>query len=133
MIHSARACRTTGGTDSIVVNQDGTINSASKPAARGSYVTIYGTGVGVTSLGASAYGLATGLPAPGLPSGYAGNFTCTIGSTAVNALFGGWTPTSVGLAQWNVQIPSGATGQLNLKCTDIASGTATQTGAIYVN
>ena len=126
------------GTDSILVNQDGTINSASKPAKPGTVVTAYGTGVGVTSLGAAGYGLRTGAPAPGRPSGtYTGNFDCSIGNATftntVQAAFGGWTPTAIGLAQWNIPVPSGLTGQLSLRCLDHATGTATQFGTIYVN
>lgn len=125
-----------GGADSIITNQDYAtnmnVNSASNPARVGTYVTIYGTGVGVTSLGVAGYGLQTGVGAPGPPAGYPQGYTCTIGSTAVLAYFGGWTPTGIGLAQWTVQVPTGATGKLNLKCTDNASGVSTQAGTIYV-
>jgi uncharacterized protein (TIGR03437 family) len=128
---------TAGGTDAVIANPDGSINSSTRPALQGKTVVIYGTGVGVTSLGAAGYGLKTGAPAPGFPSGYTGNFNCSIGSATftntVPATFGGWTPSAVGLAQWNVQVPTGLTGTLNLLCTDIATGTKTQLGTIYVN
>jgi uncharacterized protein (TIGR03437 family) len=121
------------GTDSYVTNQDYTVNASGNPAKQGSYVTIYGTGVGVTSLGAAGYGLQTGVGAPAPPAGYSGNYTCTIGSNSVAAYFAGWTPTAVGLAQWTFQVPSGATGKLSVTCKDNASGISTQQGTVYVN
>ena len=116
------------GTDSILTNQDGKLNSAANPEARGAFVTIYGTGVGKVS-----YPIATGAGTPLFPSGFTGGYTITIGTKTVNALFGGWTPSAVGLAQWNVQIPSdAATGAQTLVATDTASGVSTPKGTIYI-
>lgn len=130
-----------GLSDSIAVNKDGSINgnpatnAAYRKANVGDAIVIYGTGVGVTSLGASGYGLVTGVGAPGIPGGYnyGSVYTCTIGGSAANAAFGGWTPSAIGLAQWNVTVPQGVTGAVPVVCTDIASGVQTQTGTIYVN
>jgi uncharacterized protein (TIGR03437 family) len=117
-----------GASDSIAVNQDATLNTAANAAARGSFVTIYGTGVGKVS-----YDIQTGDASPLLPPGYAGSYRVAIGSKSVDAAFGGWTPTAVGLAQWNVQIPAdSATGSLPLYVTDTASGAVTQQGTVYV-
>jgi len=104
---------------------DHTINTAQNPAARGSYVEVYGTGVGKVS-----YTISTGRGAPALPAGFTGNYSYSVGgSPAVPAPFGGWTPFSVGLAQWDVLIPTGiATGAVPIVVTD-ASGATSQPGA----
>jgi uncharacterized protein (TIGR03437 family) len=105
---------------------DHTINTAQNPAARGTFVEIYGTGVGKVS-----YPNATGQGAGVFPSGYTGNYTYTIGGSAsAPAPFGGWTPGSVGLAQWDLQVPANsATGGVPVVVTD-ASGAVSQPGAI---
>jgi uncharacterized protein (TIGR03437 family) len=115
------------GKTAIAVNlTDHTLNTAQNPAARGSYVEVYGTGVGKVS-----YTVLTGQGAPGPPSGYTGNYTYSIGGTpAAPAYFGGWTPTAVGLAQWDLLIPAGApTGAVSIMVQD-ASGATTQPNAI---
>ena len=76
----------------------------------------------------------TGEGVPGPPSGYTGNYTFSIGgSPAAPALYGGWTPTAVGLAQWDMQVPQGiATGPVSIVVTD-ANGASSQPGVvIYV-
>jgi uncharacterized protein (TIGR03437 family) len=118
---------TAEGTDSIIVNPDGiTINSKTNPAARGGYVTAYGTGIGIVT------GLITGQGAPLEPTL---SYTCTIGSAApFPAYFVGWTPTAVGLAQFTFQVPSGITANSTqtLTCTDTATGVSTLPGTLYV-
>ena len=117
------------GTDSIVVNQDGTVNTAKNPALRGSYVTAYGTGVGKVS-----YSVGTGQTAPIAPVSYTGNYTVTLGNHfPIAALYAGWTPTTVGLAQWTFQIPNDSpTGKVTLVATDTVTGISTQTGTLFV-
>ena len=108
---------------------DHTLNTAQNPAARGSYVEIYGTGVGKVS-----YAIATGQGAPAFPGGFNGNYTYSIGgAAAAPAYFGGWTPGTVGLAQWDLLVPANsATGAVSVVVTD-ASGAVSQPGAtIYV-
>jgi uncharacterized protein (TIGR03437 family) len=84
-----------------VNKSNGMLNTAQNPAPRGTYVEIYGTGVGKVS-----YTILTGLAAPGLPSGFTGNYTYSIGGSAsAPAFFGGWTPTAIGLAQWDLLVP----------------------------
>jgi uncharacterized protein (TIGR03437 family) len=115
------------GPDSIGVNLDFTINSTQNPAARGSVVTFYGTGFGMPS-----YPIVTGAPAPAPPSGYTGNYTCMVGTTTVNALYAGYTPTTVGLVQFNVPIPADApTGAVPIVCTS-PSGASTQQGTVNI-
>jgi uncharacterized protein (TIGR03437 family) len=103
-------------------------NSVTNAAARGSVISVYGTGVGKVS-----YDIATGSPAPGPPGGFTGGYTCTLGGKSMTVPFAGWTPTSVGLAQWSFVIPTdSATGAVSLKCTDSISGASTQTATIYI-
>ena len=86
------------------VNQDGTINSAAHPAPKGTVVTIYGTGVGQQP-GYPVF--LTGQGAALNPSGFTGNYTYSIGgSAAAPAAYVGPTPTAVGLAQFNLRIPT---------------------------
>jgi uncharacterized protein (TIGR03437 family) len=117
------------GTDSRVVNQDGvTLNTAQTPEAAGNYVTIYGTGVGNLSACANATGA-------GAPGGCTAAETVTVGGqpAAGNFYFAGWTPTSVGLAQWTVQIPANAaSGAQTVVATDTATSAVTPKGTIYV-
>ena len=87
----------------IIVNQDGSLNTASNPAARASVVVIYLTGRGPVN-----YAIQTGKGAPLPPVIDTGGFTCTIGELSAPVAFGGWTPTAVGLAQANVTVPVGA-------------------------
>jgi uncharacterized protein (TIGR03437 family) len=78
---------TTGnGTGPAAVNnQDGTVNSAANPAARGSIVSLYATGGGV---GVSAVGL-------------------TIGGYTAQLLYAGPAPGLPGLMQINAEVPAG--------------------------
>jgi uncharacterized protein (TIGR03437 family) len=104
------------------------VNSSSNPAARGTVISVYGTGVGQPS-----YTIGTGNPAPGPPAGFTGNHSCTLGTQTISVPFAGWTPTAVGLAQWSFVIPSdAATGAVSLKCTDKTSGASTQSATIYI-
>jgi uncharacterized protein (TIGR03437 family) len=66
-------------------NQDGSLNSASNPAARGSVVSLYATGQGSST----------------------GNVLLTIAGYNAPILFAGPAPGFVGLMQINAQIPGG--------------------------
>ncbi|HLW77933.1 MAG TPA: hypothetical protein VKS01_13140 [Bryobacteraceae bacterium] len=70
------------------LNQDGTVNSASNPAASGSIAVLYGTGQGVGALPAFV----------------------TIGGYPANVLYAGPVAGYPGLMQINVQLPSGYIG-----------------------
>jgi uncharacterized protein (TIGR03437 family) len=85
------------------VNQDGTVNSQSNPAMSGSYISLYGTGVGYIP-GAPPDGQAASgpIPAPRAPTVFI--FPNTITGTAVQ--YSGLAPGLVGVWQINVQIPS---------------------------
>jgi trimeric autotransporter adhesin len=67
------------------VNQDGTLNNPVNPAARGSIITLFGTGEGVT-----------GLP-----------FSLSIGGYAASILYAGPSGNYPGMFQINAQVPSG--------------------------
>jgi uncharacterized protein (TIGR03437 family) len=119
-------------TDPFAANADyasnPTPNSAANPAARGSVLSVYGTGVGKVS-----YDIPTGSGAPGPTPGFTGGYTCSLGAKTVSVPFAGWTPTSVGLAQWSFIIPADApTGAVSLKCTDGVTGAGTQSATIYI-
>ena len=84
----------TGTGQGAIVNQDGTVNSAANPAARGSIVSIYMTGQG----GASP--ALTGI----LPT----NVSVTIGEIATTVQYAGQAPGEIaGLTQVNAVVPQG--------------------------
>ena len=85
-----------------VANQDGGINSSGAPAARGSVVTLYATGEGLTD-GANLAGRAAVAPyaSPAAP------VTLSIGGVAAHLLYAGSAPGFAGLLQVNAVIPSG--------------------------
>lgn len=88
----------------IIVNQDGTFNSASNPAPRGSYPSIY-----ILGLGQVNPPIGTGLPALALPlSSAVAPVTVTMGGLDSSVYFAGLTPGSVGLGQINAQVPPNA-------------------------
>jgi uncharacterized protein (TIGR03437 family) len=89
-------------------NQDGTLNSGSNPAPRGSVVAFYGTGQGVAVLPVSA----------------------TVGGYQAEVLYSGPVVNYPGLWQINVRIPAGyiAPGELAVAIT--IGGATTQSGVL---
>ena len=120
---------TAGGTDVITQNfPDYSLNKAANPIARGGVVLMYGTGIGKLS-----YALATGQPGVVPPGGFTGTYSCSFGGKTVPASIAYWNYGFVGEALWAVTIPSDApTGQVNMTCSDSATGTTTQGGVIYI-
>jgi uncharacterized protein (TIGR03437 family) len=95
----------------VVINANGSVNPGT-PAASGSVVTVYMTG-----LGAVNNAPADGAAAPSDPAALAtvqGPVTATIGGQNASVLFAGLTPGSVGLYQVNIQVPSLASGTYTL-------------------
>ena len=91
-----------GTGQAVALNKDGTLNSASNPAARGDYVVLFATGEGQRSPAG-----VTGQPAPAsdppaLPA------SMTIGGVAANLLYAASAPGFVGMMQINVTIPQSA-------------------------
>jgi uncharacterized protein (TIGR03437 family) len=94
-----------GSGPGAILNQDYSYNNAQTPAARGSYVALYGTGEGQTSpRGIDGLIAATILPKPVLP------VTVTIGTKTLDSLpYAGAAPGALaGLFQINAQIPCDA-------------------------
>jgi len=84
-----------------VVNPDGSLNSSTHPAARGSYVALYATG-----LGAVSPALANGQAAPLAPlSTTATPVSAVVDGYPASVTFAGAAPSLVGVYQVNLLIP----------------------------
>lgn len=91
-----------GAGNAVVVNPDGSINSAQNPAPRGSIVVLYATGQGQTTpAGVTGQAAPAPFPTPVLP------VSLTIANVPANILFAGDAPGYVGLMQINARVPSG--------------------------
>jgi uncharacterized protein (TIGR03437 family) len=88
-----------GGTEVSALNEDGTVNGSSNPAARGSVLTLFATGCGQT-----APASATGVPAAGgaVPALTA---TVSIATRPAEVVYAGAAPGLVGVMQFNVRVP----------------------------
>jgi uncharacterized protein (TIGR03437 family) len=83
-----------------VVNQDGTVNSATNPAARGTVIAIYATGEGQTSPAGVTGGVTHS------PNSTVQPVSVTIGAVAATVQYAGSAPGEVGgLLQVNVVVP----------------------------
>jgi len=86
------------------VNQDGTLNSTVDAAPRGSVISLYATGEGVTNpAGIDGQPAASSSPQPVLPT------TVTIGGMTADVLYAAETPGFVGLFLVNARVPSSLT------------------------
>ena len=95
---------TAPGLSSPILNQDGTLNSAANPAPRGSIISLYGTGLGLSSpqLGNGYLAVSTPYSMPVNP------VTIAIGGQSSTVLYAGDAPTlPSGVFQVNATIPSG--------------------------
>jgi uncharacterized protein (TIGR03437 family) len=89
----------------IASNEDGTLNSADNPAARGSIVVLYGTGMGQTVPPGSDGAMPSDTPPlVKLP------VLATIGSQNAVVLYVGDAPGFVGLTQLNIGVPMSIVG-----------------------
>jgi uncharacterized protein (TIGR03437 family) len=84
------------------INQDGTLNLATNPAAAGSFVSVYLTGQGLVDRP-----VASGAAAPiGTLSNTLAKTTATIGGVPATVSFSGLAPGLVGLGQVNLLVPN---------------------------
>ena len=94
----------TGSGQAAAVNEDGTLNSPSKPAPTGSFVSLYLTGEGQTTPAGVDGKLATAAPYPQPLQ----SVKVQIGGVPAVFNYAGAVPTQVaGLMQINVQVPAG--------------------------
>jgi uncharacterized protein (TIGR03437 family) len=86
----------------ITINQDGSINSETSPAPRGTILTFFATGEGLTD-GPNIAGQAAAAPYPRplLP------VTLAIAGVNAQLLYAGSIPGGVGVLQLNARVPSG--------------------------
>jgi uncharacterized protein (TIGR03437 family) len=100
-----------GTGQAVALNEDGMLNSPVDPAARGSVVTLYATGEGLTEPVSQDGKLATApYPKPVLP------VTLNVGGYPADILFAGEAPGFAGLMQINARLPGtpAATGNVPL-------------------
>ena len=119
------------GKQAAALNQDGAFNTPNNPAARGSVISLFGTGPGPVAGGPSDGDVAQGLtPTPDAPRVfiepcYVDEPTC--GSKGV--LYSGLAPGQVGLWQINVEVPMstvpGAARQVLVSYRNIFSNAVT--------
>jgi len=119
--------RGTGMGQGAILNQGYTVNSASNPAARGSWIMIYATGEGVTTPpgvdGRVSY--VNGAPTPTVPSAVA--CAATIGGQAANVAYCGEAPYfTAGVLQVNAQIPDSISPGSAVLLTIAVGGVASQ-------
>jgi len=129
-----------GTGQAAVVNQDGTLNSASNPAPVGSQIVIFGTGQGQTSPAVpdgSATPIGTLSNTVAVPTSNAA--TClnsqpsmcvAMGSAFGDVKFSGLAPGFIGLWQINVVVPQGVSGTVQLRV--VISGTPSNTVTVAV-
>jgi uncharacterized protein (TIGR03437 family) len=99
----------TGSGQAAVINQNYTFNTSSAPAPQGSYISVYATGGGQTNP-ASTDGEVSPTTSL-LPLVSQSVITATIGGKSAPVVFAGAAPGYVtGVVQFNIQVPTGVTG-----------------------
>jgi uncharacterized protein (TIGR03437 family) len=95
---------TLGSSQGAIVNEDGTVNGPDNPAARGAWVSLYGTGIGQTDPpGVDGQVVGAPPPLPLLP------VTVKIGNLDAPVIYAGSVPGMVaGMVMINVRIPADA-------------------------
>jgi uncharacterized protein (TIGR03437 family) len=105
-----------------VVNQDGSLNNETNPAARGTAIQIYATGGGQTSPPSSTGSVAQAAASLTLP------VTVTIGGVQAQVLYAGNAPGEIeGVVQINTLIPSSVAPGAALPVVVTIGGVASQT------
>jgi len=118
-----------GGTgQAVVFNQDGTVNTAANPAAKGSVIVLYATGEGTTNPPGQDGLISSSdiLREPVLP------VSLTIGGQAATVLYAGSAPGNVaGVMEVEATIPAGAAS--GAAPVVLTVGSATSQGNVTVN
>jgi amidase len=110
----------------VIANADGTINSSTTPAVKGTYVTFYATGEGIPgTLGIDGRLATAPYQTPFLP------VSITLNGSPITAMYAGAAPGAAGVMQVNAPLPADtASGTASLVLT---VGTASsQTATVYV-
>ena len=106
------------------MNQNGTLNSASNPAAIASYISVYATGEGQTRPG-GIDGKPADTPAP-VPIA---TVTATVGGLNADVQYAGGSPGALaGLLQVNVLVPQKIAAGPSVPIVLTIGGHPTQTG-----
>jgi uncharacterized protein (TIGR03437 family) len=133
----------TGAGQGAIVNQDGTVNASSNPAAKGTVISVYGTGQGPVSPAVPDGTVAPGPPGLALTVAVptSDQITCVTnqpsmcvsfgGTSFGNVQFSGLAPGFIGLWQINVQVPANAPAG-NLQLRVLVNGTPSNTVTVAV-
>jgi uncharacterized protein (TIGR03437 family) len=114
------------GGQAAALNQDGSANSLSNPAALGSVISVFMTG-----LGAVDHAVATGAPASANPvSNVTGTVSAKIGGQSAQVTFAGLAPGFAGLYQVNIRVPKVAVGNEAVQVS--VNGVAGNSGLVSV-
>lgn len=97
---------TTNGTQAIIQNPNGSLNSPAAPARAGETLVAYLTGAGPVNSGSWT----TGAASPSTPASVTTPYTLTFGTQPAVVQYLGLTPGFVGLYQANFTVPSLAPG-----------------------
>jgi uncharacterized protein (TIGR03437 family) len=93
---------TSNGTQAIVQNQNGSLNSSTEPARVGDALVAYLTGGGAVKSGSWI----TGAASPEEPANVTASYSLTVGSQPAQVAYLGLTPGFVGLYQANFTVPT---------------------------
>ena len=107
-----------------VLNEGGSVNSATEPARSGSRIAVYLTGLGRSQSSGCDRRSATGF------SRVTGNVSATIGGQNATVEFAGLAPGYMGLYQVNLVVPQLARGDYPLSVT--VGGAASNTAIVSV-
>ncbi len=128
-----------GSGQAAALNQNGTVNSASNPAARGSVISIYGTGEGQTNPAGVTGSVTPGVPPFAMPAGnVATSFQVpgpggTITSIPATIQYGGEAPSLVaGVLQVNVVVPNSVPSGAATLVLTVGGNTSTSTVTVQV-
>jgi uncharacterized protein (TIGR03437 family) len=109
------------GLFSVIVNQNGTVNSAANRASGGDVITLYATGQGLVDRP-----VGTGAPAPGSPFARSPGVSVVIGGVQAKVIFAGLAPGFVGLLQINATVPQAIAAGIDVPVELDVSGARSQ-------